>query len=1097
MGRVINTPLDGGMRGGRGQHRGSEDNEFLHAENLIHERGRVLRNRPATDPLPIGVLPTDRVIPFEWEGEEYFFIYDPCYEFNWRLEEEVEPGVAGLSTMVQTDTVSPQDNDPLVFTPYAQMDRLLEYNYLLPRRNVNFNEIKNIWPHSDFYSTVIEGLARGDKQHLSNRAMFFLASSYAANIGGAGTENKIFGQYKFFYMASLTRFNRTSLFYAWDTPAAVKSAADRAADGQRPLNPRNFVRPLFPRLSFAFMWHRFLIKDSEGRVVSNGVNRAMPLSYCPPIRYRRNNGLADMRRKTGLGFIELPDADRTAFQEALYGETPRREGLIDYLGGGEYLMTEGLTNFVCVDKEGHMPPLVIEAERGKTQFTISELNVKYFSTGLRFKHMPSLLTRDETVNQVDDFFWRDLSDTVGNKVYKDVPLVSLTELRADLPGSRFNNASREKIEDNFKAIMAEGDGNQYVTDALPFVQGRRDSVPLVGGRVSRSDLGPVFPLYNSTRDEVTQEPPDAGGNVTSALRIRQKMTASVRLRVSPHRREEETLLEDGFLHCNPFYEQCPVVESGVWTPLVVDDNTSFSFYEVTAVTTEQLFTYVDTLNGDRAKPTHLGFYFNPTRVVFFRQTTTGSGRGEMLVNRVVYVFRGTYTQLRRQYLESIVKKATDSSGRSFFYANREWHTGEVTVDGSRTNLNDGRKLTAPYWFDMSGTPNSDLLPTVIPPTINSTLAPLISSEYVDFIGKRVIGFSPIEYPASVLGDGGRYVFSRANPLRRTLYVTNVNSGRGAVPYVEGPETGRFGFGSGERIRADENTDLTNYGYVQPLTREGGLEILWVDRSGGDLVVVGTDKGKIHATGIDLKALLEGRFDPSDIPSTVLPVRVRGVLYQVMEDGRQVYVIEGSEERRRNTWRSVTSPISDYLDFRGRTNIKSMTGFGSTGRLVILTEEGRVFCGLIQPQGDVTWTELTFPEGAVNDMDRIGETLFLSVGGSLKRLDLNLTGPIEEGATLALSIKHPAAYLAGQGKGLSSYTTPKYFNGHLLGSFKAGLSPEEVTVGTHKMPEGRKSPRSLTRVGFGATNMKDENDGLRFEFKARNVEVDSLHMEVKD
>lgn len=1074
--RVVTTTLDGGMRGPRGQHRDSVDNETLHTENMLHERGAVLRNRPALKDLPgeVTLLPRDRVIPFEWEGNRYFFIYDPNYGFEWRPERYVSRD----RTTHRYFTILSGDNSP-DSTAYSAIDLALDYGFANFDKRTLWGILKNYLP---------DGIRLGDTTEsdisIMNAGVYLLMAKTSMLQWNL---NDYYG-YKSYYMLSLLQFFAKNVFYIFDTPGAiVKNTTD-----QTNYDPGDHIRPLYPVVDEKFLWQRFLVKDEDGRVVGNGVHRGLPLSH--------NVGTSPAQSFT--------DYDR--IRETIYDDN----GVLGTEAStARYEISEGVSNFVLSDPTGQMPPLVLESSRGKTTFRISEMNTRYAFTGLTRRYIPSFLTKEE-VPLYDA--WNLSTNPVLSSPALGAPdfgfyTSSHTNLSGGLTGS-VNDFSAAKLR---AASISLGHRSRWVGELESYLENNVEVLFLRSYRESRlpedtfsSDSLPL-PVNNSPGDSLTgssggQGP--ASGFATWRDTVVQDTDSTlydvgpgvVRMRYSLDNASANSV-NDGFSpQANPFYEQCPVIAYRSERVRGLENNGVYTKTRTNA----ELSDFLRILYGVKGGTIAWSVFNFTSEVWIYRITITTDGEFDRESrDTIAIVSLDTFNSYRTFEVDP---EQASKTLNSFFYANPTFSTSKVKVTEEREGIThmdgtDGTpenpvEITVPIGFDIrahtAGSDNNDLIPEVTLPAIRSAPIEPELFYYDQFIGNPVYGFSPGSWFTRVLAEGNRYSFTNAAEIAEWIFVTSTTSRDRSIL---GPEQGSFGFSALERVTADPTNPISEYGYTQALTDEGGINVLWATSQEGQ-IIIGTTKGKLTLAGLDLASLTNGVLDVSDTPSETPPIIIRGVLYQVMSDRRQIYAIEGSEERRRNTWRSISSPITDFLM---EDPVKDLTGLADTGRILALTDGGRLYIGQITPQGDVRWGELTFPQGPVDSMGRIRQTLYLDIGNRLYVFEPNLVEDIEVGAKLSLTLKHPSSYLKGEyDKGLSDMNTCKYTKGTLLGSFHSGGAAREVGIGAYTKEVLAGNLRSIRSREFSQVNLQHIHDGLKFTFTARRIEIDEVHMEIR-
>ena len=1113
MGRVIDTPLDGGMRGPRGQYRASADNEVLHSENFLHERGRILRNRPATTELDIDVLPTDKVIPFEWNGKPYFFIYDPLYEIDW---------IMGVTDEVRrrTERVRTPQYDTTAYGSFYDVVALLDdLGFFTVKKNGSegFNDFFNVLygddPKQKGGSSFVGGLGSDGTQvrmsYLIQR-LFYEGLNYKRK--ATDPEDivvDLLSIYRSYYLLSLV--NSIAVPFHIHTDLERKS-----------FTFVNDIKALAPRLTPARLWHRMLVVDGNGNVVGNGCLRAMPQTYKPDYTSGNkfydegitfgasflNISLSFLNERYGLNEASSSDASAKLKEQALnmvetvhsqyLNDVPRRSSLVESFKGevgGEsirYELTEGLKNIVATDPTGTMPPVVIEGSPEGGHFVMSELSTRYRGTGLRKHYFPSILSKEEFGKYR---LWQDnpspfrrlwqveSRDLDNNVVLRDIRPANLTDAEiAALP----NTASEsEKVRlGSITFSLWNRIGEQFYNEY--FKQYFRKRV--VPNTFKEDSLPP---------EKVGEIPTGLGAEFRNLRKVsnRSQFTSLdsspvITLRFSAEELKDEDVLNGSNVEATPYCEQFPIVEYEEITPIVREGSEK----------TKRAVWYAQKGLGDPK----IASFFYANRAAFL---------SEVFEWTVVAESIGTEQVITCEFRPVL---GTNEQERDVI----EVCFTETKPTTTKYEIGDKVNIVVPHMFDQSISLDADIKEKTVVPKLD--LGPdIVSPEsyYLDALGTPVMGMSSLYNFKNTVGQSGRFLFTGARDHEEIVCVTSVtdtvSESMGSSTKTTatlGPENGSFSFSVEDRIKAtNEKRPLSPYGYGQPLTDEGGIRVFWADTLIGEGVVLGLNKGKLVLEGLDLQSLLNGTIDSSDLPSNVPPLVSRQVTYQVMLDKRQLYILEGSRERLRTTYRSATAPITDFLE---GDSIKSVSAMQDTGRLFILTVKGRLYVAQTQPSGDLIWSELTFPQ-PIASMHRIGQTLYLAPrelnltpGGALSQpqkillLRPNEVGDIEAGAKLSLTLKHPGSYRKAEDyKGRNQWETAKYMSGHLTGSFLSGAytegegTPGEVAIGTMLRPKAQSQLRNIFELRFGQVNTQNIRDGLQFDFKGRRIEIDNLNMEV--
>jgi len=1035
MGRVIHTTLDGGMVGSRGQYRLSEDNQVLSSENLLQERDGTMRNRPPVErilPAHIGLLETDKVTPFNWRGKRMFLVYDPLYEFRWKV-------FADWVSRVGETVQSPSSNMAYVTIGGSKFDcRHLITNLRFLDKNVGMDAGVTLRLQDAITGSVLGPVIRDSDGGRTGLINLLVRRFDSRHVPGESSRNRPGTAYMGFYLLSLMGHMRMP-FFIHDRVASLQAASHTANV--------NYVRPLRPYMNnVGEYWHRFFIMDEKGVIRCNGVTRAMPLSYEPVYSSTRSRG------------------NETEFLRQFYTGNPVTDirNKMEYRGKSCYVLSEGVNNNIAYDPEGLMPPLVIEGDESGTILSLSELNTKYNRTGLTRRFYPSWLTLAEQNRDIvwdgnydafDTFFPDNLKYVNGTR---DVP-GSNAGVRADDINPRTNLYTNDDLDSMNTAFSKKtGDDSvvyrektvfafepptvpDYQDPGHPVNTGISNSLPL---RLSSDTENTVSSEYLAIKDVSVV----AAGLPSGVCRLRYA-----------YQSDREALTEYAWaVQANPFFEQNPVV--AYRNNIHVRERTE----DVRFRTVHALREADSTSPGSSNTVLRSGwFYANP------------------YCSLMLLIKKG---ETRQTISITYIPEATLGTGV----------TGWTYYPSASNIISEGASELRDN--SLFGT-----LPNSVDKKISSDV--LREREYYKYSNWEVAGFTPGNYFRSVSASTNRYVFSEVEGLRHVLMVTDTTS----LPTIEGiarrygPDVGGFGFSSFDRLNRSKDISLRDMGYVQPLTETGGLEVYWL-RSFPELpqtnFIVGLNQGKLYVPGASLEQFQMASFDRSDRPSQIPPVVVSSILYQVMADLKSVYAIEYNERGQRRTWRSVTAPIGDeFLD----DTIKWIGGLADTLRLLVLTAKGRLFCGLLDTEGFPAWTELSVggKEG-IDEVHRVDDTLYVLQAGAFYELALEGRGDIEDGSALSLTLKHPAAYAVGKAdKALSSFSNPKYYNGRLLGVFKSGDSPEEVRIGTHEAPGTLSAPRSVFDVEFGSVNPQSMNDGLRFDFAARRIEIDAVHMEIKN
>ena len=1047
MGRVINTTLDGGMRGPRGQYRDSADNETLNLENLLVERDGTLRNRPAIQGFRHTLLPTDKILPFDWKGKRMFLVYDPLYEFKWKADEF---WVRNLTT--NTALVNPSTKDYW----YESFGGSPHHCRNLMTNNFMFNPAvpydTNV---SRLLLTLLTGrVYRGDTDWMTR---LYTAVMYRFD---SRVKNRTGTAYMGFYLASLAAAQRIP-FYIFDRVSALNGGTIVYAGVAH-------VRPLRGVLDRPMQfWHRIFIMDEKGMIRCNGCIRGMPLSYEPS--YKRYDSVSEQPYNAdtlGTHIENLYTAKRSTnrrFKVSLeYGSGVRAD--YRYNGKSQYLMAEGINNNIVYDPEGVMPPLVIEGDESGDRLGLMELPLKFAYTGLSRRFFPSWLTSDE---QDRDVVWKSNHDTFDPPISTSQPYyggANAVDTVARATGSSFTPVSVDDLKN-----IRDAWGAKTLSDSRTFREGTTEEfVP--DNATSTSDLpvnssliqsGTISDAYLKLKTHSYSSP---GRSIPGpgVCRLRYN-TLSGTANVAGTNRHNPDSRSQGFRPvASPFFEQNPVVR---WQ--------SYRTY--------------------RVRPRPIAERFDILQI--------GRGSGTLRVNGWMFAEPSWFISAahesidKTEYWDNTERKQKSYSGNLIDF----WH------------VRPARTTDPVFAFEgLKGTTEFN------PNLLKRNVRLLREREYYRHIGFPCWGLTPGNYFKSVSAQTNRYVFSEGPNVENIIYVTSTSSQRRTaenlrneegtvvvtVQPINGPDRGVFSFSSYERLNASPREPLGDFGYTQPLSVEGGVRVSWVSvlpvQGAGRQLALGTTAGKLYLESLELDAFNNQTVDPSDSPSQVVPVVLNNLLFQTMSDNEQVYIIESSRDSR-NTWRSASAPIADI--FGGR--ITWLGGLADTGRLLVLTREGpeggRLFCGLLDTDGNPRWSEITVGEGRtpISEVHKVGSDLFLSYGGNIGVLNLNTGGDIEDGANLVLELKHPSSYaMQDAEKGITSFNH-KYSKGWLLGVFKSGDSPDEVRIGTRERPGALSSPRSIHDVQFGGVNLESKNDGLRFDFAARNIEIDSLSMEVRD
>ena len=301
---ITQNDFSGGMKGRLGQFTRPSKDSFKDAQNLIPDSSGGLVSRPAGVELPVNILPTDRAVSFERNGEVYHFVYDPLLKF-------------------QIDIPQTFGDNPHRYVP-------------------------GTWggDFTDAVPTIKEQLA-GTKDFLGAfNARFLHLDSTSVDRTNPPTYVDAFGAVTYEMIEDL---------YTSGDSLALSEAASRTGLSNMPR-----VRPMRINLEkFSYWWNRTILYNSEGRVVTKSVIRPFILPEDTGEEEKQVVGAAGDRQ---FFYDFLGDAGDTFFlrggressyelRNMFFGPSPEEN---------VYEASVGVDHVVFYSPGGKLPPLIYD-----------------------------------------------------------------------------------------------------------------------------------------------------------------------------------------------------------------------------------------------------------------------------------------------------------------------------------------------------------------------------------------------------------------------------------------------------------------------------------------------------------------------------------------------------------------------------------------------------------------------------------------------------------------------------------------------------------------------------------------------------------------
>ena len=355
--------IQGSFAGGKGKVEG-----FADCSNILVERNNTLRPfnkfRNITDKNgnPINVLPNDKYLTFQIDGERYHLLYDTL--LKRKLKENTDERIEipdGSFPTISTNFPTPNDTDLLEDIQGSPID-YRGANGITNRASLEawrasiskeaFETKLEAWLNRCRYSSWITqnfkfiGLSARD---LLNNSINSISSSLLSGLEDSPAYN----------FDKLRTFDPEGTLYpitARGSYISDRDILDTWVENNLPPVTADFKQD-------SFWWTRFILYNANWEIVSDSVIR--------PSVIEEDSGHTQTRDITQAEALDATK-DLSAFRSTIF---TGKEDL-------EYRVSEGVDRVYLYDPEGDIPPIVIRKRRtkGKNEFLMYDQRVEYVSS---------------------------------------------------------------------------------------------------------------------------------------------------------------------------------------------------------------------------------------------------------------------------------------------------------------------------------------------------------------------------------------------------------------------------------------------------------------------------------------------------------------------------------------------------------------------------------------------------------------------------------------------------------------------------------------------------------------------------------------------
>ena len=1020
---TINNFL-GGSKGPEGQYRGDVTNSFVHAENFIVERDGALRNRPAIKEVDIDLLDTDYTVSFMWEEELYTLVYDPLMNLEFRQSNDVPSADEILDNYDYFD--SPKFDLATSLGKGKDRSRYPE-------------EVRSLY---DLFigDNTLEILQVKLQETLD--ALKPQENLYKLYLGALLDRDVVLNK-EYYYLLNIGQ-------QAIETGASPSEALQKYLDD----NPRSIIRV---RETGELAFWRFLIYKKD-TLISTTINGLFPMTYLGPLPQR-------------IEYTEFLSAENYGNREY------RKNAYVDVGRNISYRATLGINDVYLVNPEGRLPPLVIDMRNASAnKVTLYDMRASWTRLS---KDVAS--DNPKGIIEIHSFLTEEEFKASGN-----------------VNGAFSNPTTADTTAEELKAIIDGPKTNPEETHNLQFV------LPF---NAKNSDAPMAHEPPNPNVD-FTSIIPDSPINDNLVERYNRSNTIHFRL---PKRyirymgRRSDEFLEFKFARKFSGNDLTPqVIRDQVRDNSDNDFMSPTLFYNQYPIMMPVRVDIVNTLlSPDRRWGSTKTSKVGNTRTIGANE----SDQVRSQVGKTLSFYNPSFNKHMINQHESVGGNAEYQYNHTCFYpvhfmpqyvTKTEWaglqsRRGPGTIDQIQFRKVTPEILVEDTFDGNAAAAHLRAVARFFKDTYDISMQPDDTLDgghgnlmYGDYSVLLTWDAQRNDYIAYGLNVTAFYQHSEALNGRVGLFFTREKPNALAFTRNIGASEGRLEFSEGDNLKGDpENPNLDN-GFRLFWTPEGGgLKGFWTFVFNG-ILNVGTSRGNVTFSQLNVSALNELVFARQDSPSRFRPVDSFTASYQVLNDKRSMFILEKSEELQRTKYVSLTASIGDYIP----TTIDSVYSIQDIGILMVLTNEKRLFIGTIKENGRVGWTELTFGRD-IQQLHEANGLLIINARGTIATLDLKEITGIEADAKLTLTLPSPLAYViksnAKTPDRVAQYTISK---GIMIGDLQ-----QPASVGSRLIPNQYSSSRAKS-VQFGAINLKNEDDSPHFEFRGRKVRISSAFFDIE-
>lgn len=1039
--------FSGGMVGKRGQFRQKNLREvFQHAENLLVERDGSLRSRPALQRASLGIptLPTDSVLRFIFNNRTYTIVYDPLYMVTYKQNRN--PGLAKI--------LSPPD--PKYRTPNNHSDKIF------PHERVSRDAaMRPTFLASERYGIGLSDISySGIKTNSATLRKYNIADQSFRNLIREQDQMTFDAEYKLYIRMYLNRiYQIIDTHWLW----VGERGEVRGGYPKVHANRETYFTNRFSSVSIdkhSYYWTRFLMYDDNGKIVCNGVTRTLPESTIPPQGVIPET-LTPSMEQSGSSFQEkinsttFPDFHTLdSFGVPLY-RSRFRGNYSGYNQDAE--VNVGASVAVLSDDSGFAGPIFIDLSKLQNNEVASAYDFKCAYTPESW-HFPSYMTHEEFLLYRSTF-----AEIATDRVAVNDDIIAYNGIRAAATG-RLNAAVDASVASYEKIVNAE---KAFTTNAA---SEEANQLPVVAQ--ANSDILRLRRLY----------PPSIG-----------KMTWHGSLDGIEGATENNKTVGLG-IGITPYWRGYPLVRWYEFGPGAVfrlpEDPTDPSQIKAMRDSAFSRSGYLSSGdNNARTTKINSGSYLTYFNYFFdCIGDETGRNTGAEVHGANTRDWTGTEGPNKNIIVviprpwSPLVERTTTNVVRwlnVFTSYGTHWNAHYIRSSSSGlyyrpTNIVRGPAVSARK-FIINNVANLRKLWNVLRQVESD-------SDVLEERYNTYAGFNYRDYPTITATFFSRIILSGF------AFPNQIAASRQLF------STSNVKFDLYARIRAGSNP-LVGRGIVQALTPEGGLIIYWIRllrRRGESGVVVGTSLGDVILTadGFSVDALKDANLDRQSNPPTRPPVQVLGATYQLIQNNRDVFLLEYDDIAKRNKLITVTAPIQDFIT----EGINQLWGIDNSARLIIRSGS-RVFIGLVYAGGDMAWSEISVPRrdgqrSSIHSVQLVGGQLYIDSEIGNFTLDFSETSPIEEDSEVSITLCSPLAYYIRENQsGLIPFEVPfnvedyNYARGQLLGKFLG-----KTFVSTTEQ-DGTVASSYRNHCDISPQNLKNYDSAIKFTFEGREIQVD--------